>query len=654
MIQQNSNKQTPLQSLPPVLAGPILRRATGTQLTLWLVGSAALCLRLKVTSANNLCIDRTLSDDDLHVLRFGEHAYLYLIDITFPQALPTDCRIDYDLAIAEANADANAAADSPWRWLADWAPHLCLPQAACPSYVVKSRLDRILHGSCRRPHHWASDGLVRVDEELLACGDDTSQRPALLLMTGDQIYADDVAGPMLRTIHALIQRLGLYDETLSGSTVADSQALRQSPHTYYGRQHLLPDDERNEDLLRRFFGGVKKPIFTTDSPHNHLISLAEVMAMYLLVWSPACWRLLQVTPPTLAEADAALYQREQQCLDRFVAGLPRAARALAHLPTYMIFDDHDITDDWNLSALWEATTYEHPFSRRIVGNALIGYLLCQGWGNCPEAFAEFLPAVKTLLNKPALSTYLRDDAHNALVYRLLEFQHWHYTLPTSPKLVVLDTRTRRWRSEKSLGRPSGLMDWEALSEFQQTIMGEQSVIVVSPAPMFGVKLIESIQRIFTLLRRPLMVDAENWMAHPGSAHVLLHIFGHSGTPQNFVILSGDVHYSFAYDVRLRHKRNGPKIWQITSSGIKNQFPEALLEWLDRANRWLFAPQSPLNWFTKRGRMRITPREPTGRQRGERLWNGAGIGLLVLDEQGRPVEIKQLDADGGGTEFLVGE
>ena len=29
------------------------------------------------------------------------------------------------------------------------------------------------------------------------------------MMSGDQVYADDVAGPTLRAIHALIERLGL-------------------------------------------------------------------------------------------------------------------------------------------------------------------------------------------------------------------------------------------------------------------------------------------------------------------------------------------------------------------------------------------------------------------------------------------------------------
>ncbi|HAO75236.1 MAG TPA: hypothetical protein DCW62_09470, partial [Pseudomonas sp.] len=89
---------------------------------------------------------------------------------------------------------------------------------------------------------------------------------------------------------------------------------------------------------------------------------------------------------------------------------------------------------------------------------------------------------------------------------------------------VLDTRTRRWRSERNLSRPSGLMDWEALSELQQNILDKPSVLIVSPAPMFGVKLIEAVQRVFSWAGQPLLVDAENWMAHRGAAHVMMNIF----------------------------------------------------------------------------------------------------------------------------------
>ena len=156
--------------------------------------------------------------------------------------------------------------------------------------------------------------------------------------------------------------------------------------------------------------------------------------------------------------------------------------------------------------------------------------------------------------------------------------------------MVLDSRTHRWRSESAARKPSGLMDWESLTELQQTMLGLPAVLLVSPTPIFGVKIIENIQRIFTFFGYELMVDAENWMAHPGSAQAMLNIFRHPKTPHNFVVLSGDVHYSFVYDVELRGTDQGPHIWQICSSALRNEFPPRLLEMLDRANRWLYAPR----------------------------------------------------------------
>lgn len=121
-------------------------------------------------------------------------------------------------------------------------------------------------------------------------------RPALLVMTGDQVYCDDVAGPMLAAIHQVIDRVELSPEPLTGATVADSAALMSSDAGYYRREDLLPHTQANRALQDIFFGGVRKPIFTTASAHNHLITLAEVTAMDLLVWSPVLWSMIwQIT-----------------------------------------------------------------------------------------------------------------------------------------------------------------------------------------------------------------------------------------------------------------------------------------------------------------------------------------------------------------------
>ena len=617
--------------LPLVLAGPLLRRLEASRLVFWLVGSQPLQPELHLQHPT----EHTLN---CQVIPIGRQAYVHLIDVHLATPLPTDVQIDYDLLLSGQR-------------IAEWAPHLLYDGARLPNFVVRERLDHLLHGSCRKPHHPAADGLLCADR-LLAAPHTPAERPALLMMSGDQVYADDVAGPMLRAIHGLIERLGLYDEHLEGAVVENSAALYRHPASYYHRADLLPALESNESLRERFFGGTRKPIFTSSNADNHLVTLAEVMAMYLLVWSPVPWALIDMQmPPGLTTERQARYQREQHCIKAFVDGLGGVARVLAHLPSLMIFDDHDITDDWNLSAQWEETAYGHPFSKRIIGNALIGYLLCQGWGNNPDVFGELLQSCQALSHSANDDGYLDCAAQDAMIQQLLRFQEWQFVLPTQPALLVLDTRTRRWRSESTLQKPSGLLDWEALCELQQALLDHPSAIIVSPAPIFGVKLIETIQRLFSWCGYPLLVDAENWMAHRGAAQVILNIFRHSRTPGHYVVLSGDVHYSFVYEVLIRHKRNAPQLWQITSSGIKNEFPRRLLDVFDRLNRWLYAPRSPLNWFTKRRLMQVVPRTPAHSKAGERLWNSAGLGQVFFDAQGQPERIYQLNANGAPpTEF----
>lgn len=616
--------------LPAVITGPLLRRLEPQRLVIWLVGSRALplCLRLQLPSGEAL--DIPLDATHCQVVPVGRHAVIHLIDIVLSHALPQDEIIGYDLLIDGLG-------------IAQWAPHLLYGDATTPSFVLHSRIHHLVHGSCRKPHHRADEGLLCVDR-LLADTHTPLERPALLMMNGDQIYADDVAGPMLRAIHGLIARLGLFDEFLEGAVVSDSASLYGHRASYYHRADLLPALDSNETLRERFFGGVKKPIFTSSTADNHLVTFAEVIAMYLLAWSPVPWTLIAPEPPPLSAQEQQRYAREQVHIDQFRDGLPGVARVFAHLSTLMMFDDHDITDDWNLSAQWEETAYGHPFSKRIIGNALLAYLLCQGWGNQPQVFGELLDQTQALTGQ-VQANHLEATAQDALLEALLKFQQWHYVLPTTPALVVLDTRTRRWRSEFTLKQPSGLLDWEALSELQQALLDHPSAIIVSPAPVFGVKLIETVQKVFSWCGFPLLVDAENWMAHRGAAQVILNIFRHSRTPGNYVILSGDVHYSFVYQVLIRHRNGGPKIWQITSSGIKNEFPPRLLEWFDRLNRWLYSPRSPLNWFTRRRTMQVMPYIPEHAEAGERLWNSAGIGQVFFNEQGQPQAIYQHNAGG---------
>lgn len=618
-------------SIPLIIAGPALRHCDEQHFTLWFVSKKPLQnLRLRLIGTE---FDRELASDELHCIALGKHAFQYLIRVYQEDLLPKDTLLQYQVYSGNQT-------------LFDDIDALSYPQRQSGEFIIKPHINKLLHGSCRNAHHHSGDALVAADTQLVQCTDIT-QRPALLMMSGDQVYVDDIAGPMLYAIGQVISLLGLEHEQFVDAPLQDSSQISYQPAAMYKRHlDLLPKTQyKAKTAIARWY--VNHPIFTSSLAENHLVSLNELIALYLLYWSPELWELIEIPKQVagLSQANNQRWQREWDHLLAFKAGLKQVRRLMAHIPTYMIFDDHDVTDDWNLTARWELAAYGHAFSKRIIGNALIAYTLFQGLGNAPKRFdSEIIPDLDAFFAAPT------PEAQDSLIDKLLAFEHWHYSLQTIPKLLVLDTRTRRWRSESNLGKPSGLMDWEALMEFQAELVNQSNVVIVSPAPMYGVKLIETIQRIATFFGGSLLVDAENWMAHPGTANTLLSIFQHRKTPEQFIILSGDVHYSFSYDIRIRFRQAGPQIYQITSSGLKNQFPEKLLPVFDKFNGWLYGHFSPLNFFTKRKRMSIRGRRPNA-ERSKRLVNKSGIGIVEIAASGAPTKISVLHSDMSETEFL---
>jgi len=666
--------------LADILVGPILRRLTSKQLVLWWLSPLECSGELhcflsdeslgEVTSSdssvNSATKDKAIftaafDNDNLTTFRVGEKAVVHLLDVSIN--LPVDTYIEYDLLLTDSH-DSSELNDrdtkSSTKCLAELIPSLSFSGKSRPSFIIQENINNLLHGSCRNPHHASQDSLLAGDHLVERTLTDVEKRPALLMMSGDQIYADHVAGVTLFAIHQVINLLGLNDESFTDDNLAAQgitcgSELYQFSEQYFQRESLLPKSTAKDTWFKSLplISKKQQAIFTSTYAHNHVMTFAENMAMYFLVWSPTLWQQVELEGFTVPTKYQATHNQELLAIKDFINGLDKVRRLLAHTPTYMIFDDHDVTDDWNLTAAWEQAAYQDPLAKRIIGNSLFAYWLCQGWGNDPKQFkGDFYQVADSYQQEPS------SENHDKFIDYLLKFSHWQYTLDSHPKLVVLDSRTRRWRSEHALGDPSGLMDWEALCELQQELIGHDSILLVSPAPIFGVKVIETIQRIATLAGQPLAVDAENWMAHPGAASTLLNIFKHPKTPQHFVILSGDVHYSFVYDIELRFREHSPHIWQITSSGIKNQFPQPLIGLFDRMNRWLYGPYSPLNLFTKRRSMRIKGRklmvdgvEKKLKLGHQRLQPKSGLGYLELNDDGSPELIADLHCDGSKTVFI---
>ena len=59
---------------------------------------------------------------------------------------------------------------------------------------VPNKIDSLLHGSCRNPHHASEDALISADNYQGTQRNQGEIGAQLLLLSGDQVYADDVAG----------------------------------------------------------------------------------------------------------------------------------------------------------------------------------------------------------------------------------------------------------------------------------------------------------------------------------------------------------------------------------------------------------------------------------------------------------------------------
>ncbi|BBN81885.1 hypothetical protein PA25_18700 [Pseudoalteromonas sp. A25] len=592
------------KALPQLLLGPMLRRAEQGQVCIQLVTSTYGKLSAEVSGYQCQTEQKTF--------RLGTHCFFHILLVRPNSGLfVADTALDYQLLFDDNVVD-----------LSDYT----YPSQATTQCIVPKQLQQVLHGSCRNPHHPSRDSLVAADTLINNCKETGVLSPSLLLMSGDQIYADDVAGPMLLAISQLIDCLGLYKEQAHITELPED--IQQQ---LFNRHQFLPKTPWQACPKYSFSYWFKRgeAHFTSLSAGNHLIYFQEFVACYLLNFGAACWQLIdrekliyQGTNPKFVKSFTA----QAKALEQFIEDLPKAQRLFANVPTLMMFDDHDVTDDWNLTARWEQAIAEHKSSRRIINSGLLSYWLFQGLGN------------DAMLNSGSLcAEFERSLEVDSWQFKSLDkainrFSSWHYCLDTTPKVVVMDTRTHRWRNEQNFNEPSGLLDWEMLMELEDTLVDHKEVILVSPAPVFGVKSIEAIQSIFNFFGQPLLVDVENWMAHEGSARKLLEIFRRPDTPKETIILSGDVHYSFCFSVQSRFGKHHNRIWQLTASGIKNEFPKKLINLLDKLDSIFYAPWSPLNYFTKRWHMEVN-KHPLQCDAAKQpyLVSDSAISLITLEE-----------------------
>ena len=368
-----------------------------------------------------------------------------------------------------------------------------------------------LYGSCRKIHDekgGKTDALRFGDGVVENYFSDLASRPAVLCLGGDQIYADDVHQEVLDEILVLSKKIsGGKSETLPAGLT-------------------LPPAGGRADFI------IRNAKFTSGETANHLVTFAEYMGMYGLMWNKNNWSR---TVPELAH---------------FTDSLENVRRLMANTPTYMIFDDHDVTDDWNLSVKWKEDVKAFKLGKRIVANALGVYWLCQGFGNNPVRYSKDLTfQIADLIAKRA-NDY---EAYESFFWML---DGWEFFTPTYPFIYFLDTRTQRGLKDGNLGHdraaPAYLKSpasWATSIKTLNRLLERQRrdfpLVLVAAAPVFGFKFVEDLQALVGETVGPYLLDYESWAANRRHLLLFLYLMGNA----NVVLLSGDVHYGFTSTVK---------------------------------------------------------------------------------------------------------
>lgn len=471
-----------LEGLPLILCGPILGRTEPGSVTVWVALKAKMTVTLRVYTRFDPDAQGTLTERAIGTrgtVRLGESLHIVAVTATpTGEPLVAGQLYFYDLFFsaspalpvpetAEALRSAGIAEPLSGTTLDDLQPsnlsysqELRLPSFSLPPSELNKL--RLVNGSCRKPHGGEeADAFPGLDDMQAVDWPVADERPHQLVLTGDQIYADGIPPVTLFMVMDVERTLLGWDE----------------PEPLPG---VKPADDLRPGARKR----VVKEIagLTTGGHESHPLRLAEYLGIHLFAWSDVLWPeqlpqlhdLLETLTPSgsprpeggpppqdalpedVREAISAGFEANQRKLEAFRGTLKRARRALANVPTYMMLDDHDVTDDWNMYRDWANRVYSKELGRRVIQNGSTAYALCQAWGSLSDRFTDNTPggALLQAVQAWAASGGTDAGAHAEIARRV--------AIPpvtSTPDGTVTGGLFKTVEDGKALERPPGALDW---------------------------------------------------------------------------------------------------------------------------------------------------------------------------------------------------
>ena len=286
---------------------------------------------------------------------------------------------------------------------------------------------------------------------------------------------------------------------------------------------------------------------------------------------------------------------------------PAVQQALAAIPTFMIFDDHEISNNWNVEPTWQSKIIRQGDEQLLI-DGLVAYWVYQGWGNLIQDAATDHPLL-TIMRDAGQSA---EDALEKLrsciradIYKLTTIR-WHYSIPTLPTIFVANARTERTaildQNSIEIDGPMRIMSQEQMRDIEQWLQSQQQnlPIFVSSVPVLLPPLIGMLQyltgeRLWVTANYPASLrwlgkhlarlqkfvaakaSFDHWPLYATTWHEFIRLT--QQTRQEIIILSGDVHFSYALAAvsARQHKGSQKKarqaathLYQFVSTPLQNE------------------------------------------------------------------------------------
>ncbi|MEU9957199.1 alkaline phosphatase D family protein [Streptomyces sp. NPDC050982] len=270
---------------------------------------------------------------------------------------------------------------------------------------------------------------------------------------------------------------------------------------------------------------------------------------------------------------------------------PEIRWLLSTVPSCMIFDDHDVIDDWNTSEAWVADMRATPWWRERILSGLMSYWVHQHLGNLPPEHLAEDPLYEAVRATPdgtdALRTFAaRADTEPASV-------RWSYRRDFGrTRLLMVDSRAARVLDEKN----RSMLDPAQEAWLREQVLEEPGsydhLLIGTSLPWLLPNLVHDAEgwnaalcrgergerwaRFGENLRRA--ADLEHWAAFPSSFDALAELIAEAGSgpqaPATVCVLSGDVHHAYIAEPVWREGLQGPdaRVLQLTCSPVHNSIP----------------------------------------------------------------------------------